>query len=1231
VYKKDGGSPGFLDHVVNRLVRQAQFDTLSQDILSAGSSMQEIYLNQIQSAQQNFGENVVATVLRIIFFSKHGISRSDLLSVMSFILYGEVKNVSTVDKTVHLLHEFSSKTECVFSTLELMSLLTELEGVVELASNQYTIPAGVLKKTISEKFVRKALHEKLHCIHVTLAAFYLRSYRLGSTDPNTLKSLGHHIGVVEDGKLLKQILCSVNFCQKMCVCGLCVEYLDLLQGSSVPLKRSREKLLNQPLVSSWIKFVMENKNTLEANPRLVTQLLMNQPKNSLLFEHFLESKELGSGSAKLVEWVNRPTEDQVPSRTILRKSSTHPSVLLMHERFIFLGYSDGTISVLSAETYREGVSFIGHKDEITGLALGSSDTLLSVSADGRVSSWDLRKKIRLQNVQAHTGRCTGISAKNYNIVTAGWDGYINLWSKGLVRLSQIRVGHMPLNAVLLHPFKNIAIVAAWDKSIRIFDLDSKEQKGKLKSNSSVQVLALSDDAAKLAVGTLNGEIEIWDSKLGVQVSSISVGWKVTSLEFSEGSTLLVGTANGTIIGLNYNEGAKKKSPADPLNIKMAPSLQTTSDPEKLVDPTSLRRMVAALCILPAPDGGKSFVVGFDNGDVQWYMNKDDQKLQLGWKCGEDPIINIGYKSDFELTEELDWGAQIFKQDESAVFVHSNNRAEVYSLDQRLSVDLLDIQDRIVNIFLVHGFKNSITVLTEWSVLVYSADIFKAGDNNMHRAVRPNKQFSLGINQPLVKIVEKVERVECVEGVLLGVFGDGDIWTIDTGNGEPSVNFTGLTTPSSDNTVVDIVSKSISTKKGKVGVCFVFCSRGTILKIGFDVHKLASVLETFTVNTSGIIRVHSDKNSSCIGLVHSCGVVTLWSTQGIAMGSYEGRHTGAWVFNDLLYTGAEDLEVFDPAKPNINIVESGHTGGVTSLVCLPGEGLSFLSAAEDKTIKLWNKPRDRATARLSSLVGLEPYTGPGGTPHLFTLSATGLVALLRVQEEGSIQEVTTHQLDEVPVYIGLRYACLPAGPAGGRLVVFSRTTITVLGIEAETITHLAEIPQAETTLRLTSFHIRMDCVWQVKTSIVSIGVVTTKDFGFVRNLRFSADEIAHKSESVDQEENLFYYDAYSKTWTTGNDQTTTQCKVAQNIAGLSPDDILAIKNRTKICDGLIVFGDYVVQAVQHKIKLYHHNQKGLYQVGEFAGAGQPMTCLTEVGGHLYAGDSANNIYHLWVIN
>ena len=52
------------------------------------------------------------------------------------------------------------------------------------------------------------------------------------------------------------------------------------------------------------------------------------------------------------------------------------------------------------------------------------------------------------------------------------------------------------------------------------------------------------------------------------------------------------------------------------------------------------------------------------------------------------------------------------------------------------------------------------------------------------------------------------------------------------------------------------------------------------------------------------------------------------------------------------------------------------------------------------------------------------------------------------------------IDEVPVYIGLRYACLPAGPTGGRLVVFSRTTITALGIEAETITHLAEIPQVQ---------------------------------------------------------------------------------------------------------------------------------------------------------------------------
>ena len=40
----------------------------------------------------------------------------------------------------------------------------------------------------------------------------------------------------------------------------------------------------------------------------------------------------------------------------------------------------------------------------------------------------------MKDVQAHRDRVTGVAAINHNIVTAGWDGNINVWSKGNYRV-----------------------------------------------------------------------------------------------------------------------------------------------------------------------------------------------------------------------------------------------------------------------------------------------------------------------------------------------------------------------------------------------------------------------------------------------------------------------------------------------------------------------------------------------------------------------------------------------------------------------------------------------------------------------------------------------------------------------------------------------------------------------------------------------------------------------------
>ena len=64
--------------------------------------------------------------------------------------------------------------------------------------------------------------------------------------------------------------------------------------------------------------------------------------------------------------------------------------------FPFLLYLVGKTHFLQLYViiYREGISFIGQNSEITGLAVAGSSTLLSISADGKLSSWNLQTKIR---------------------------------------------------------------------------------------------------------------------------------------------------------------------------------------------------------------------------------------------------------------------------------------------------------------------------------------------------------------------------------------------------------------------------------------------------------------------------------------------------------------------------------------------------------------------------------------------------------------------------------------------------------------------------------------------------------------------------------------------------------------------------------------------------------------------------------------------------------------------
>ena len=56
-------------------------------------------------------------------------------------------------------------------------------------------------------------------------------------------------------------------------------------------------------------------------------------------------------SMKLVQWLNRPDKAD-KGQVIVKKQDKYPTQMLLKRDVLFVGFSDGLISVFNTETYR---------------------------------------------------------------------------------------------------------------------------------------------------------------------------------------------------------------------------------------------------------------------------------------------------------------------------------------------------------------------------------------------------------------------------------------------------------------------------------------------------------------------------------------------------------------------------------------------------------------------------------------------------------------------------------------------------------------------------------------------------------------------------------------------------------------------------------------------------------------------------------------------------------------
>ncbi|XP_036849878.2 telomerase protein component 1 isoform X2 [Manis javanica] len=582
--KRGSALPLYLRLVTDHLRLFTLYEQVSETLQTLPATVPLLLQHILGTLEQEHGPDVVLQALATLEVTRGGLTVDQLHGVLSAwrIL---PRGTNTWEEAVAAGNSRDPYPMGAFAYLvqSLRSLLGE--GPLERPGARLCLRDGPLRTAAKCRCGRRPGLE--NTAHLLIAAQLWKtcdpdaSGTFRNCPPEALGDLPYHLLQSGNHDLLAKFLTNLHVVAVHLELGLVPQLLEAhaLYAASVP---EEEQKLPEADLAVFHNFLKQQAPILSQYPLLLHQQAANQPPDSPLCR---QAPQLSPQWHRqhILRWLNKPhTTGGQPSSSLFLAVFSCPTAVAFspsgHRAAV--GTANGMVYLLDVRTWQEEKSVVSGCDGVSSCSFLSDNALFLTAFDGLLELWDLQHACRVLQTRAHRFQITGccLSPDRRLLATVCLGGCLKLWDTVRGQLTFQHTCPKPLNCVAFHPEGQVIAIGSWADSFSFYQVDGLKVAKELGApGASVRTLAFNVPGRVVAVGRLDGEVELWAWQEGMRLAAFPAhhGTVAVALFLRAGCQLLTAGEDGKVQvwsgSLGQPRGCRGSLPLSPaLSVAVSP-------------------------------------------------------------------------------------------------------------------------------------------------------------------------------------------------------------------------------------------------------------------------------------------------------------------------------------------------------------------------------------------------------------------------------------------------------------------------------------------------------------------------------------------------------------------------------------------------------------------------------------------------------------------------------------